>query len=165
MKNTYGGVLILVKLRLHPTTLLKLTLLYGCLSRFLICTDGTKSRNASQMSNQTATLQQENRWFRRATRSSLLKVLFKKLLSSNHAANLKHDNINAEVSIKLDWNISSIFMFSCRFAALLDINICPLIFVFGYLFRWVSGNRLIQAFFPVSWRSKHLPVKAERYKY
>ena len=33
MKNTHGGVLILVKLK--PATLLKLTLLLGCFSRFL----------------------------------------------------------------------------------------------------------------------------------
>ena len=38
-KNTHGGVLILV-------TLLRLTLLYGCFSRFLNCTNGTKSHNA-----------------------------------------------------------------------------------------------------------------------
>ena len=31
---------------LKPTTLLKLTLLFGCFSRFLNCTNGTKSRNA-----------------------------------------------------------------------------------------------------------------------
>ena len=33
------------------TTLLKLTLLHGCFSRFLNCTNGTKSRNAPQMWN------------------------------------------------------------------------------------------------------------------
>ena len=42
MKNTHGGVLILLKL-----TLLKLTLLHGCFSRFLNCANGTKSRNVS----------------------------------------------------------------------------------------------------------------------
>ena len=31
------------------TTLLKLTLLHGCFSRFLNCTNGTKSCNAPQM--------------------------------------------------------------------------------------------------------------------
>ena len=35
-----------------PATLLKLTLLRGCFSRFLNCTTGTKSRNASHISNQ-----------------------------------------------------------------------------------------------------------------
>ena len=35
-------------LRLQPATLLKLTLLHGCFSRFLNCTNGTKSCNASQ---------------------------------------------------------------------------------------------------------------------
>ena len=39
VKNTHGGVLFLVKL-------LKITLLHGCFSCFLICTNGTKSRNA-----------------------------------------------------------------------------------------------------------------------
>ena len=33
-----------------PATLLKLTLLHGCFSRFLNCTNGTKSRNASHIS-------------------------------------------------------------------------------------------------------------------
>ena len=32
-----------------PETLLKLTLLRGCFSRFLNCTNGTKSRNASHL--------------------------------------------------------------------------------------------------------------------
>ena len=43
VKNTHGGVIILVKL-------LKLTLLHGCFSRFLNCTSDTKSRNASHIS-------------------------------------------------------------------------------------------------------------------
>ena len=34
-----------------PATLLKLTLLHGCFSRFLNCTNGTKSRNASHNTN------------------------------------------------------------------------------------------------------------------
>ena len=38
VKNTHGRVLIL-----------KLTLLHGCFSRFLNCTNGTKSHNASQV--------------------------------------------------------------------------------------------------------------------
>ena len=40
VKNTQGGVLLLV-------TLLKVTLLHECFSRFLNSTSGTKSRNAS----------------------------------------------------------------------------------------------------------------------
>ena len=40
MKNTHGGVLILV---------LKLTLLHGCFSHFLNCTNDTKLHNAPQM--------------------------------------------------------------------------------------------------------------------
>ena len=39
VKKTHGGVLILA-------TLLKLTLPHGCFSRFLICTNATKSHNA-----------------------------------------------------------------------------------------------------------------------
>ena len=39
VKNTHG--------RVKPATLLKETLLYGCFLRFLNCTNGTKSRNAS----------------------------------------------------------------------------------------------------------------------
>ena len=34
-----------------PATLLKLTLLHGCFSRFLNCTNGTKSCNASHMTS------------------------------------------------------------------------------------------------------------------
>ena len=48
-KNTHGGVLILVTSRFQPATLRKLTLLHGCFSRFLNCTNGTKSRNASHI--------------------------------------------------------------------------------------------------------------------
>ena len=35
--------------RLKPETLLKVTLLYGCFSHFLNCTNGTKSRNATHL--------------------------------------------------------------------------------------------------------------------
>ena len=45
VKNTYGGVLLLVKLKAKPTTLLKVTFLHGSFSRFLNCTSGTKSHN------------------------------------------------------------------------------------------------------------------------
>ena len=51
-KSTHGGVLILVKLQASDVTLLKLTLLHGCFSRFLNCTNGTKSRNASHIRSQ-----------------------------------------------------------------------------------------------------------------
>ena len=40
-KNTHRGVL------LHPATLLKVSLLHGCFSRFLNCTNGTKSSKLS----------------------------------------------------------------------------------------------------------------------
>ena len=49
MKNTHGGVLLLVKLHVNSSTLLKVTLLQGLLSRFLNCTNGTKLRKASQI--------------------------------------------------------------------------------------------------------------------
>ena len=39
MKNTHGGYA-----QLKPATLLKVTLRHGCFSRFLNCTNGTKSR-------------------------------------------------------------------------------------------------------------------------
>ena len=42
VKNAHGGLLLLA-------TLLKLTLLYGCFSRFLNCTNSTKWRETSQM--------------------------------------------------------------------------------------------------------------------
>ena len=42
----HGGVLLLVNLQVHAT-LLKVTLLQGRLSRFLNCTNDTKSRKAS----------------------------------------------------------------------------------------------------------------------
>ena len=42
LKNvTHGGMLLLVKLQAE------VTLLHGCFSRFLNCTNGTKSRKAS----------------------------------------------------------------------------------------------------------------------
>ena len=44
VKNTHGGVL-------NPATLLKVRLLHGCLSSFLNCTDGNKSRNASHITS------------------------------------------------------------------------------------------------------------------
>ena len=55
LKNTHGGVLILVKLQAEA---LKLTLLHWCFSRFLNCTNGNKLRNAPQIcQNGTETLQ------------------------------------------------------------------------------------------------------------
>ena len=45
LKNTHRRVLILV-CSLQPATLVKLTLLHGCFSRFSDCTNGTKLRNA-----------------------------------------------------------------------------------------------------------------------
>ena len=44
VENTHGGVL-----PLKPATLLKVTLLHGCFSRFLNCTNGTISRNPSNI--------------------------------------------------------------------------------------------------------------------
>ena len=39
--------------RLQPATLLKVTLLYGCFSCFLNCTNGAKSRKASHLQNRS----------------------------------------------------------------------------------------------------------------
>ena len=48
VKNTHGGVLLLIKLQPKKrATLLKVTLLDVCFSRFLNCTNDTKSCNAS----------------------------------------------------------------------------------------------------------------------
>ena len=47
VKNTYEGVLIFASFL--PVTLLKVTLHYECFSCFLNCTNGTKSRNTSQL--------------------------------------------------------------------------------------------------------------------
>ena len=44
-KNTHGELLLLVKLQ--AATLIKVTLPHGCFSRFLNCTNSTKSRKAS----------------------------------------------------------------------------------------------------------------------
>ena len=45
-KHPWKSVNFSKVLGLKPATLLKLTLFYGCFSRFLNCTNGTKSRNA-----------------------------------------------------------------------------------------------------------------------
>ena len=55
MKDTHEGVLLLV--RLQPVTLLKVSLLHGCFSSFLICTISTKSLKASYMLMQYLLLQ------------------------------------------------------------------------------------------------------------
>ena len=50
LEYTHEGVLLLVKLHAKSfTTLLKVTLLHGCFSRFLNCTNGTKSRKTSHI--------------------------------------------------------------------------------------------------------------------
>ena len=49
MRNTHGGVLLLVSCRLQSSTLLKVTLLHGCFSCFLNCTSGTKLHNTSHL--------------------------------------------------------------------------------------------------------------------
>ena len=48
-ENNHRGVLLLVKFRLKPATLLKVTLPHECFSHFLSCKDGTKSRKASHI--------------------------------------------------------------------------------------------------------------------
>ena len=54
LKNTHRGVLLLVKLQ--AKSLLKLTFLYACFSHFLNCRNGTKSGNASHISDWPKTL-------------------------------------------------------------------------------------------------------------
>ena len=49
MKNCYFLVAVS-----KPATLLKSALLYGCFSRFLNCTNGTKSRNATHSEAETS---------------------------------------------------------------------------------------------------------------
>ena len=51
VKNTHGGVILLVKLQAEACTktLLKLAFLHECFSRFLNCINGTKSRKASHI--------------------------------------------------------------------------------------------------------------------
>ena len=50
VKNTHGGVVILVKLQAKACNFTKINTLPSIFSRFLNCTNGTKSRNASQKS-------------------------------------------------------------------------------------------------------------------
>ena len=47
MENIHEGVLLLVKLQF--ATLLKVTLLHGCFSRFLNCANGTTWRKGSHL--------------------------------------------------------------------------------------------------------------------
>ena len=53
VKNTHGGVLLLVKLQAFsvPKSNIppKVTFLHGCFSRFLNCTNGTKSHKTSHI--------------------------------------------------------------------------------------------------------------------
>ena len=51
VKNTHGRVLLLVNLRPRTVTLLKVSLLHGCFSRSLNCTNGAKSHKPSQISS------------------------------------------------------------------------------------------------------------------
>ena len=48
LKNTHGGVLILVQLQAEACNFTKINTPPRVFSRFLNCTNGTKSRNASQ---------------------------------------------------------------------------------------------------------------------
>ena len=59
MKNTYGGVLLLTKL--------KIKLLRRCFSHFLNCTNGTKSNNVSHIKVETIWI--PNFWFQCLTLS------------------------------------------------------------------------------------------------
>ena len=51
VKNSHGGVLLLEKLQAEAYNYTKSnTIFHGCFSRFLNCTNSTKSRKASYMS-------------------------------------------------------------------------------------------------------------------
>ena len=45
-----SGTIFTIQKTLKPVTLLEITLLHGCFSRFLNCKNGTKLRNASHIS-------------------------------------------------------------------------------------------------------------------
>ena len=49
VKNTHGGVLLLVKLQASACNFTKSNVLYRCFLRFLNCTNGTKSVNATHI--------------------------------------------------------------------------------------------------------------------
>ena len=49
VKNTHGGVLILLKLQAAACNFTKINTPHGCFSRFLNCTNGTKSHNAQHI--------------------------------------------------------------------------------------------------------------------
>ena len=59
MKNTRGGVLLLVKLQAETEVLLKVTLLHDCFSHFISCTNGTKSRKTSHMTTSNMVIVKE----------------------------------------------------------------------------------------------------------
>ena len=46
VKNIHGGVVLILE---KPATLLKVTLLHSCFSRFLNCTNDTKLRKTSHI--------------------------------------------------------------------------------------------------------------------
>ena len=50
-----------ISVTFKPETLLKVTFLHGCLSRFWNCTNGTKSRNVSQIHRDRQTNRQASR--------------------------------------------------------------------------------------------------------
>ena len=49
VKNIHGGMSRSVRLQVEACILLKVTLLHGCFSRFLNCTNGTILRKASHI--------------------------------------------------------------------------------------------------------------------
>ena len=62
------------KSRLQPATLLKLTFLHGCFSRFLNCTNSTKSRKASHIANKETVSRSSSR-FRESSLEWVVKFL------------------------------------------------------------------------------------------
>ena len=80
---------------LKPATLLKLTLLHGCFSRFLNCANGTKSCNALHVTNLFQPLDiTVNRSFK-----ALMKGKFTEWCSRQIAGELKEDDI--EIKLRL----------------------------------------------------------------
>ena len=72
MKNTNEGELLLIKLQ--AANLLKVTLLYGCFSRFLNYTNGTKSQKTSQISLTSKYLKTSSKTFQNLLKFSAREI-------------------------------------------------------------------------------------------
>ena len=79
-KSTHGGKLILIKL-------LRVTLLHGCFSRFLNCTNGTKSRKASHI-------------FQLLSSVSLLYFMFTLIQNYNSSCVKKNEELQKDLNLE-----------------------------------------------------------------